>query len=163
MYIAVTGHRPDKIGGYDFLSTQRRWIRHQLRDKLIENRPTACISGMALGTDQDFAWTAMFLGIPVLAVIPFVGQESRWNASAQAFYRSLLERCYHIQVVCPGEYAAWKMQKRNEWMVDHCELLLAVWDGSSGGTENCLEYAHKIGRRVIRINPNDFFEVPRDS
>lgn len=155
MFVAATGHRPDKLGGYDFFNPTRCWIREKIREELLRVQPTACISGMALGVDQDFAWTAMWMGIPVLAAVPFEGQESRWPASSQEFYRVLLARCYHIEVVCQGGYGAWKMQKRNEWMVDHCNVLLAVWDGSSGGTGNCVGYANRVGRQMISIDPRE--------
>jgi hypothetical protein len=37
-------------------------------------------------------------------------------------------------------------------MVDHCALLIAVYDGeSSGGTKNTIDYARKRGRGVILI------------
>lgn len=29
------------------------------------------------------------------------------------------------------------MQKRNEYMVDLADKVVAVWDGSKGGTDNC--------------------------
>ena len=54
-----------------------------------------------------------------------------------------------------GGYAAWKMQKRNQFMVDHSNLLIAVWDGSSGGTSNCVAYAKKIGLQIVLFNPKD--------
>jgi uncharacterized phage-like protein YoqJ len=63
-------------------------------------------------------------------------------------------------IVNPGEYAAWKMQKRNEWMVDRCTALIAVYNSDqTGGTRNCVEYAKKVGRRIVTINPNNF-DVP---
>jgi uncharacterized phage-like protein YoqJ len=37
------------------------------------------------------------------------------------------------------------MQRRNEWMVDRADKLVALWDGSWGGTFNCIEYARKKG------------------
>jgi uncharacterized phage-like protein YoqJ len=43
------------------------------------------------------------------------------------------------------------LQKRNEWMVDHCDLLIAVWDGSEGGTANCVRYARHHERQIKRL------------
>lgn len=36
-------------------------------------------------------------------------------------------------------------------MVDDCDSLLALWDGSSGGTKNCLDYARKKGKPYINL------------
>ena len=45
------------------------------------------------------------------------------------------------------------MQKRNEYMVDLTDKVIAVWDGSKGGTGNCVRYAEKCGKEIIRILP----------
>ena len=50
-------------------------------------------------------------------------------------------------------YAVWKMQKRNEWMVDNCDAVIAVWDGAPGGTANTVDYARKLGKSVLVIDP----------
>jgi hypothetical protein len=31
-------------------------------------------------------------------------------------------------------------------MVDHGTRVAALWDGSSGGTGNCIRYARRVGR-----------------
>ena len=51
------------------------------------------------------------------------------------------------------EYKPWLMQKRNEYMVDLADKVIAVWDGSKGGTGNCVRYAEKCGKEIIRIVP----------
>jgi uncharacterized phage-like protein YoqJ len=47
------------------------------------------------------------------------------------------------------------MQKRNEYMVDNSDIVIAVWDGSKGGTYNCVKYAEKLGKKIIVINPKE--------
>lgn len=155
--LAVTGHRPNKLGGYDFWAPQRIWVRAWLTQQIEQRRPAYVISGMALGVDQDFAFVALERGIHVLAAIPFEGQEREWPAPSQQFYHQLLSCTFHRVVVCEGGYAAWKMQRRNEWMVDHCDDLLAVWNGDlKGGTANCVDYARRIGRPFYRLDPQTF-------
>ena len=44
--------------------------------------------------------------------------------------------------------------KRNERMVELCDMALIVWDGSSKGTEYTINYANKIGKKVILIKEN---------
>jgi len=41
--------------------------------------------------------------------------------------------------------------RRNEQMVELCDAVLAVWDGSSRGTKYTLDYAEKLGKRVILL------------
>ena len=41
--------------------------------------------------------------------------------------------------------------KRNEMMVEICDLALIIWDGHSKGTEYTIKYAEKIGKKIILI------------
>lgn len=153
MVVAFTGHRPNKLGGFHTPNKTFNWVMWQLDDALTHLQPDRVISGMALGVDQWAAAFAVALGIPFTAAIPFAGQESVWGSNAQLIYKKLLDLADEKVIVCPGSYAPRKMQIRNEWMVDRCDVLLAVWDGSAGGTGNCVRYAEKKGKTIYRINP----------
>jgi uncharacterized phage-like protein YoqJ len=41
-----------------------------------------------------------------------------------------------IVEICDDPYEPWKMQKRNEWMVDNSDADIAVWNSQPGGTKN---------------------------
>lgn len=41
--------------------------------------------------------------------------------------------------------------KRNEKMVELCDMALIIWDGCSKGTRYTINYANKIGRKIILI------------
>lgn len=160
--IAFTGHRPDKLGGYSWSPIQELVCR-AIRWKLTKLKPRGIISGMALGVDQWAAQIAVELGIPFAAYVPFEGQESVWPPESQAAYRFLLSKAERTCICSLGGYSAKKMQWRNIAMVDDSDLLFAVWDGSDGGTANCVKYAWEISKqkytdgtarqRVIRYNP----------
>mgnify|MGYP000264846053 CR=1 FL=1 len=47
----------------------------------------------------------------------------------------------------------WVYKKKWE-PVDRANVVLAVWDGTYGGTANCYNYAKKMMKEVIIINPN---------
>ena len=38
-------------------------------------------------------------------------------------------------------------------MVNHSDIVLAVWNGKKSGTENCIKYAVKMGKKVEYIEP----------
>lgn len=113
---------------------------------------------MALGVDQWAFEEAQNLGIPIKAAVPFLGQENAWPESSQKYYRLLLAQLPedHIIYVSPPGYAKWKMQVRNQWMVDNADMVLSVWDGSEGGTKNCIDYARKKSKIIANINPKTF-------
>lgn len=149
MIIAGTGHRPDKLGGYGHKPLVH--LVNLAEDWLEENKPEKVISGMALGWDYALACAAFNLDIPIIAAVPFKGQESRWPDESQRNYRALLKECEQVVYVCEDGYAVWKMQKRNEWMVDNCDVVLAMWNGSPGGTANCVRYAEKAGKPIVNL------------
>lgn len=152
MIICGTGHRPNKLGGYGMAADVR--LVNLAEDWLEENRPDKVISGMALGWDTALACAAFNLDIPFIAAIPFEGQESRWPIESQKRFRTLLGVAEQVVYVCEPGYAPWKMQKRNEWMVDNCDRVLALWDGSDGGTGNCIKYTNKVGKPIINLWEN---------
>lgn len=151
MIVAFTGHRPDKLGGWDPLHPVVERVRKALRDELARNWPTHAISGMALGFDTWAAETCVELGIPFVAALPCDGMEQAWPLPSQERFRALLHKAKEIHVVSPGPYKPWKMQRRNEWMVDRCTRLVACFDGSEGGTYNCLAYAAEVRRETIYL------------
>ena len=110
---------------------------------------------MALGWDQWAAGVCIELQIPFIAAVPFLGQEKVWPQVSKDIYHALLKKAVETVIVCEGSYANWKMQKRNEWMVDHCDKLIACYNGDlSGGTYNCVKYAQDQNKEIIVINPN---------
>ena len=47
----------------------------------------------------------------------------------------------------------------NEWMIDNSAVVISVWDGTSGGTANCVKYAKKQKTKIWRITPDDLMPV----
>ncbi len=176
MKIAVTGHRPSKLNNeYDMNGPCSEWIRLRLRNLIKSKRAVnqmlqnlspdgtpldeiTLISGMALGADMIFAELSIELNLPLIAAIPFVGQERVWKQHQKDRYYQILESPLVVKhIVCEGGYAPWKMLKRNEWICDQLsrtDTLAAVWDGSDeGGTAHCVKYAQSKNVDIERINP----------
>ena len=149
MTIAATGHRPAKLGGYSESLAERMFDLAQAC--LIEMRAEKIVSGVALGWDQAVAEAAISLDIPFIAVVPFQGQEFRWPQASQNHYRLLLRQAAQVVIVSPGGYSRKAMQDRNIWMVDHCDGLLVLWDGSAGGTGNCIRYARSKRMPILNV------------
>lgn len=154
MIVAFTGHRPDKLGGYKLPNPTYIKICQKLDKVLRELKPSKALSGMALGIDQWAANVCVKLEIPFVAVIPFVGQEKMWPADSQRIYNNLLTKAAEKVIVSEGGYSAAKMQIRNQYLVDNCDLLIAVYNGDkTGGTANCINYAKEIGKKILIIDP----------
>lgn len=162
--VGCTGHRPDKLwigdySGYSALNPLRAWVKSRTRSLLKQLRPIHAVSGMAPGFDQDFVEVCIDMGIPFVAAVPFEGQERMWPPEAQQQYRKQLKLAYEVVIVTEGGYERWKMQARNEWVVDHITDLIAAFDGSPGGTANTVNYANRVQRPVHRIDPNELRQL----
>lgn len=147
MIAAFTGHRPNKfLNGY---SEQVATELYKFAKTVIRHHePREIISGMALGWDQAVAHAGISLGVPVHAYMPFEGQDSVWPQQSKDRYQSILKRCKTVQIISSGSYSVDKMQIRNEAMVNDCDILIALWDGSDGGTANCVNYARRRQKRL---------------
>jgi uncharacterized phage-like protein YoqJ len=149
LIIAGTGHRPKTLGSYDPRTAQR--LVDLAGAALEKYRPAQLISGMALGWDTALATAAHDLNIPFVAAVPFRGQELAWPEESRDRYHRLLAVATEVTVVSKGGFSAAKMQRRNEWMVDRCDLVLALWNGGPGGTGNCVAYASLRERKVVNL------------
>jgi len=146
MKIAVTGHRINKLAKFGDL-------KQRIREKLVELSPELLITGMAVGTDQVAAIVAIEMAIPVWACIPCLEQDRVWSQRVRQQYRWILEKCQQVTIVTEEPYHPRLMQVRNEFMVNNGDELLAVFDGSNGGTANCIRYAERRGTKIHYIRP----------
>lgn len=149
MIIAGTGHRPNKLGGYEVEASMKV---ARLANLVLEHyQPTLVISGMAQGWDMALAQAAYDQKIPFHAYVPFEGQEYVWPVATRYYYQALLKRAELVKICSKGDYTPKAMQVRNEAMVNKCDLLAALWNGTPGGTANCLQYATFVNTPYINV------------
>ena len=121
---------------------------------LIDDGYTYFISGGALGVDQDFAEAVLqakhtYADIKLEIAVPCRTQDIRWSEQEKLRYHTLLNRADKV-VVLSEHYTYSCMQRRNEYMVDKSELVLAYWNGEeSGGTYNTVNYAERKQKNLI--------------
>lgn len=157
LIVAFTGHRPNKLSKRGYGDTVvEDFIQEALEDLLGWVKPNGAITGMAQGVDQIAARACIKLRIPFTAAVPFRGQESIWPPAAQAKYHQLLkqaEKVIYTDETYKGVDRSISnlMQHRNEYLVDQSSLLIGVWDGSSGGTANCIRYAQIMDRLIYLL------------
>jgi len=150
MRVVVTGHRPNKLPGkYNWAHPSNvdimKWMTKQLRlfKYHYDEHITAC-TGMALGVDQMFAHVCLALAVNYIAFVPCKGQEKVWPAYSQKEYKKYLETASKVIYVHDEPYYDGCMQERNramrDWALeDKASALLAVWNGTPGGTANMIK------------------------
>lgn len=155
-----TGHRPQKLG-YGENSIQCDELKGRLEElikNLIEKESvTHFISGVALGVDTYAAnivlnLKAQYPGITLECAIPCETQAVKWNERDRDIYYDLLAKC-DKETLLQQNYTSDCMQKRNEYMVDNSDYVIAVWNGKPSGTENTVKYANKKNKVVLLVDP----------
>lgn len=186
LVINVTGHRPNKLFGYISLDDSHyEQLKHMLKlalFKIIKAHPgekeITVISGMALGVDQLFVkcmldarayYRSLGYNFSIVAAVPCQEQCRPWNAKDTAVWKDLLSKCDKVEIL-QKHYSPDCMEKRNKWMVERADTTIAVWDGSRGGTANCVDDALDAGNTVYVIDPTkeqmtvcSYYRVPQET
>jgi hypothetical protein len=56
-----------------------------------------------------------------------------------------------VHIICPSAYAPWRFERRNEWMVDRADRVVALWSGAEGGTARCVACAERKRKPVDNL------------
>ena len=154
-----TGHRPAKLP-WKYNENDLRCLRlkQRMADALelaYEQGYRHFICGMAMGCDLYFCECVLAMrevhpDITVEAAIPCPTQADTWPAAEKVRYQRLVSAC-NFETMVSDVYTASCMQRRDRYMVDHASLLIAAFDGSSGGTRYTVEYALNRGLSIVDI------------
>ena len=112
------------------------------------------LTGMALGVDTWAAEIVLSLrkqfAITLEAVLPCEGQDAKWPLESQKRYQSIITKCDKVTLL-QTRYTPDCFDRRNRYMVDHSDLIIAVWNGSPSGTGNTISYARSREKRICVI------------
>ena len=160
-----TGHRPQSLPcGFNEMHPACIKIKNQLERLIIglieKKNVTHFISGVALGIDTWAAEIVLELkedypNITLEAAVPCRSQICNWNVKAKERYHRLLSLCDKTTLFSE-QYTADCMMKRNIYMVDNSDYVIAVWNGKPSGTGNTVRYAINNKKEVYCINTTTF-------
>ena len=159
---AFTGHRPGRLPwGDDETDPRCLQLKRALADAVRELSAHGCrrfLCGMAMGSDWYFceavtALRAVQPDVTLEAVIPWSGQPDAWPEHFRSRYYTLLAAC-DVRNILQNGYTPGCLQRRNLWMVEQADCLLAVYDGQrGGGTAATVAAAGKRGLRLVLLHP----------
>lgn len=158
--VSFTGYRPEKLPFFSEDDPMCVDLKNRLSkqiEQLIKDGADEFFSGMARGVDIWAAEAVLELrrtypNIKLTAVIPCPEQSNSWSEEDRDRYNAILEACDKKLVISP-HYSKGCMHKRNKALVDTCDILVAVFDGQSGGTKQTVAYAKSKGRKTLLITP----------
>ncbi len=157
--VAFTGHRPEAFKPYNEDNAEIINIKQRLFnqiEKAISQGYCYFVGGGARGTDIWMGEAVLELKksypyIKLVTVIPHEEQSAPWSKRWQERYDKLMEESDMVTVISP-EFSYASYHKRNRFLVDHASLLIAVYNGTKGGTKSTLDYATKKEKQIIVID-----------
>ena len=152
-----TGHRPEKL----FISEDDAKVKlYESIQAAIAEGHTTFITGMARGVDiwaaevtlsiRDKVQAVSDQKIRLICASPYDGFENSWSQDWQSRYLHIMNSCDLKRYICP-HYSKSCFQIRNKWMVDHSNIVIAVYNGEKGGTKNTIDYALRQGLEIRYI------------
>ena len=155
--VAFTGHRPEQLIGVD-----EEELGHYIFEEVarcIDDGFDTFYCGAARGADimcgecvADMR-EGSGLSVRLICVIPFRDQAAGWGDWWKMRYWQL-RRDSDENILLSEEFSKGCYQARNRYMVDHADRIIAIYNGNGrGGTAYTVEYARRMGREIIIIDP----------
>lgn len=117
-------------------------IKEWAEQQLTRLQPSALYCGMAQGVDQIVGTAAKELKIPIICCYPF---PKKYYYPIEEWIMENNQVIFISQKQSKSAYIL-----RDNFMVDHADKLLCVWDGiGSGGTFLTRNYALKRNKEII--------------
>lgn len=164
---AITGHRPTRFKfKYNENDNRCKRLKRRLREQFVllyERGVRRFLVGGALGVDQ---WSGEILlklqlepaykDIELVVVLPYPGHDDRWDERSKKRLAFLIQHSTeHLTI---GK-EPWRENfiKRNRYMVDHADCLVAVYDNDGNlrsGTMQTVNYAKQKTLPIVYIHPD---------
>lgn len=166
---AITGHRPTRFKWkYNENNNGCRRLKRRLKEQLAALYAQSVrrfYIGGALGVDM---WSGELLlelkeqpeysEIELILALPFAGHDAEWDKQSRHRLSVLRQHSAEVLVVGSTENPpAVNYKLRNQYMVDHADCLLAVYDNDRNlrsGTMQTVNYARKKKLPITLIHPD---------
>jgi len=164
---AITGHRSQR---FKFKNDEKAPLCKKIKEVLEEQIKSHYAKGVrtfyvggAVGVDTWAAEiilrlkkTEEYKDMELFLAIPFPEQAEKFSSGSKNRYDKILSMCDQKKVIS-NHYSAVAHKRRNYFMVDHSQYLIAVYDQDKSirsGTGQTVNYAVKKERQLTFIHPD---------
>lgn len=158
--VCFSGHRPEKLplsgsGGAKVIRVLKSILYKEILDSISDGY-SCFITGLARGIDLWAGEIVMELkaqgeDIRLIAVSPYKKHGESFKGEEKFILGNIMLKA--DEFICLGEdYSKGCLQRRNEYMVDRSDKLIAVVSDYKSGTGSTIRYAEKQGVPVRIIN-----------
>ncbi|MBL0888491.1 hypothetical protein HGK34_19780 [Myceligenerans sp. I2] len=151
--MAITGHRglPPQVEA-DISRTLDDFL-----DQQTASGPIVGLSCLADGADQLFAEAVLAHGGGLDVIIPARQYRAGLPRESHERYDQLMEQATTVHRCDHDASTSQAHMDASTFMVDHADILVAVWDGqparAHGGTADVVAYARRSGKPVVVVWP----------
>ncbi len=116
------------------------------------------LCGFTPGVDLIFAETVLELrrkhrDITLESVLAYENEAASWEENTRERYYRLLGYCDREHLL-QTRFTTGCLARRNRYLVEHANLLLAVSDGLLGNPLQAIHCAAVLGKSILRISPS---------
>lgn len=173
---AFTGHRPSGfIFKYDETHPACVGLKQIIKKQIellykrgVKNFCTGCALGVDMWAGEAvLSLKKQYADMELYCVVPFKGQEAQWKYQQRKRYHKLLKKSNGV-IVLNEAYTNDCYFERNRYLIDHADVLLAVYNGKTNkesGTGYTISYAKQRDKTILLIDPDTFKRytfIPRD-
>ena len=156
----ITGHR--KLNSPQTLEEKLREVMARVHQELPNHISSEILSPLAEGADRLAAKVALAepgallrVALP-LEVDDYLTDFGEQGSESGKEFQSFLNLAEEVFVLPPAKDRNEAYRNVGRYVVDHCDVLIAIWDGKKekgvGGTAEIVTYARNKGIPLIRIN-----------
>jgi len=163
----ITGHRPArfkfKYNEHYKLCIKIKKVLRQYIESYYAQGVRKFWTGGSIGVDTWASEIILqmkkepeFYDIELYVAIPFPGFDAKFDAKQKARLKNILADCTE-SIVVSDAYSRDAYRRRNYYMVDQSDCVLAVYDNDRSlrsGTGMTVHYAQKKGLTVVLIHPD---------
>lgn len=155
--VSFSGYRPEKFE-FDLDENCGEYIElvDFLREKIIEliekKYKTFYIGGcdgFDLLVGRILYGLKYIYDIDIIIAMPYRSFGNKFSNKWKDILKELMAVSDIVYVNEKYNYGCY--QKRNEYMVNHSQILVVYYNGKKGGTLNTIKYANKLGKEIINI------------
>lgn len=163
--VCFSGHRPEKLPGNgenNQLTKDIQSLIYYNISESINQGYTYFMSGLARGID---IWAALYVlefkknnpDIKLIAVKPFSKHIKSFKGQELSDLETILDKADSI--ICTSEnYSKNVYHKRNKYMVEHSDKLIAFVDNYKSGTGQTINIARRLGIKINIVDLKEFKE-----
>jgi hypothetical protein len=121
----------------------------------IDHPRIEVITLLAVGSDMILTKVALEYNAQLFLVVPYGDYEHDFSPEELEEYWALRSQATAVENLPAQQKEKETYKKAGYWIVEHADILLAVWDGAPahglGGTEDVVTYAQQLSKPVFII------------